>query len=101
MACSPEAIDRTIQFPTRTTASQGMHLDVRQKEPGTKDEGWRYGLSFVGGHYLIQPAPRILAAGYGEKVMKANVGYVDRIIRAIVGIALIAATLTGSIGLWG
>jgi hypothetical protein len=33
--------------------------------------------------------------------MKANVGYVDRIIRAIVGIALIAATLTGSIGLWG
>ena len=42
-----------------------------------------------------------LQRSYGEKVMKANVGYVDRIIRVIVGIALIATTLTGSIGLWG
>ncbi len=33
--------------------------------------------------------------------MKANIGNVDRLIRGVVGLALIAATLTGAIGLWG
>ncbi len=33
--------------------------------------------------------------------MKLNVGTVDRVIRAIIGIALIALTLTGVIGIWG
>ena len=33
--------------------------------------------------------------------MKPNVGTVDRIIRALVGIALIALALTGTIGWWG
>lgn len=30
-----------------------------------------------------------------------NVGGIDRVIRIVVGIALIAATLTGIIGVWG
>lgn len=30
-----------------------------------------------------------------------NVGGIDRVIRIVVGIALIAATLTGAIGVWG
>lgn len=33
--------------------------------------------------------------------MKANVGSIDRIIRIVVGLALIGATLVGAIGLWG
>lgn len=33
--------------------------------------------------------------------MQANVGSVDRIIRIVVGLALISATLSGSIGVWG
>ncbi|SEF78476.1 YgaP family membrane protein [Marinobacterium lutimaris] len=33
--------------------------------------------------------------------MKANVGGIDRILRIIVGIALIAATLTGALPVWG
>ncbi len=33
--------------------------------------------------------------------MKANVGSVDRVLRAGVGIALIGLTLTGTIGAWG
>lgn len=33
--------------------------------------------------------------------MKANVGSVDRVVRAGVGIALIGLTLTGTIGAWG
>ena len=33
--------------------------------------------------------------------MKANIGTIDRVIRAVVGLALIAATLLGYIGLWG
>ena len=33
--------------------------------------------------------------------MKTNVGGIDRILRIIVGIALIALTLTGVIGIWG
>lgn len=33
--------------------------------------------------------------------MKTNVGSVDRIARVIIGLALIALTLTGAIGLWG
>ncbi|MDY7579240.1 DUF2892 domain-containing protein [Herbaspirillum sp. RTI4] len=33
--------------------------------------------------------------------MKANVGTIDRAIRIIVGLALIAATLSGAIGVWG
>jgi hypothetical protein len=33
--------------------------------------------------------------------MQANVGSVDRIIRIVAGLALIAATLLGWIGVWG
>lgn len=33
--------------------------------------------------------------------MKANVGGIDRIARIVVGLLLIALTLTGTIGLWG
>ena len=33
--------------------------------------------------------------------MQANVGGIDRIIRIIVGLALIGATLAGAIGAWG
>jgi hypothetical protein len=33
--------------------------------------------------------------------MQANVGSVDRVIRILVGLGLIAATLLGLIGLWG
>lgn len=33
--------------------------------------------------------------------MKANVGGIDRILRVVVGIALIALTLAGTIGPWG
>ena len=33
--------------------------------------------------------------------MKTNVGNIDRAVRIIVGLALIAATMVGAIGLWG
>jgi hypothetical protein len=33
--------------------------------------------------------------------MKANVGSIDRILRILVGVALIGLTLAGQIGLWG
>lgn len=33
--------------------------------------------------------------------MKTNIGSLDRIARALLGIVLIALTLTGTIGLWG
>jgi hypothetical protein len=33
--------------------------------------------------------------------MKSNVGGIDRILRIVVGLALIALTLTGTIGVWG
>lgn len=33
--------------------------------------------------------------------MKSNVGGIDRILRIVLGIALIALTVTGTIGLWG
>ncbi|HMM70896.1 MAG TPA: DUF2892 domain-containing protein [Rhodocyclaceae bacterium] len=33
--------------------------------------------------------------------MQINVGNTDRIIRGVVGLALIVATLTGAIGVWG
>lgn len=33
--------------------------------------------------------------------MKANVGSVDRIIRILIGVVLIGATLLGLIGAWG
>jgi Protein of unknown function (DUF2892) len=34
-------------------------------------------------------------------MMKVNVGGVDRILRAIVGLVLIGLTITGTIGIWG
>jgi len=34
-------------------------------------------------------------------IMVANVGGIDRILRIVVGIALLAATATGAIGVWG
>lgn len=33
--------------------------------------------------------------------MKANVGTVDRILRIVIGLALIGLTVTGHIGVWG
>ena len=33
--------------------------------------------------------------------MKFNVGGIDRILRIVLGLALIALTLTGTIGVWG
>jgi O-antigen ligase len=33
--------------------------------------------------------------------MKCNVGGVDRILRMVVGLALIALALTGTVGVWG
>ncbi|MGZ5818390.1 MAG: YgaP family membrane protein [Burkholderiaceae bacterium] len=33
--------------------------------------------------------------------MKTNVGSIDRVIRILVGLGLIAATLLGLIGVWG
>lgn len=33
--------------------------------------------------------------------MKSNVGGIDRILRVVLGLALIALTLTGTIGVWG
>ncbi|MGZ3239833.1 MAG: YgaP family membrane protein [Burkholderiaceae bacterium] len=33
--------------------------------------------------------------------MKANVGSIDRVIRIVAGLALIAASLLGLIGVWG
>ena len=33
--------------------------------------------------------------------MKTNVGGIDRILRTVIGLALIALTLTGTIGAWG
>jgi hypothetical protein len=33
--------------------------------------------------------------------MKSNVGGIDRVLRIVVGLALIALTLTGAIGVWG
>ena len=33
--------------------------------------------------------------------MKANVGGIDRILRIVIGLVLIALTLTGTIGVWG
>ncbi len=33
--------------------------------------------------------------------MKTNVGSIDRILRIVLGLALIALTLTGTIGVWG
>ena len=33
--------------------------------------------------------------------MKANVGGIDRILRIVIGLALIAAAATGTVGAWG
>jgi hypothetical protein len=34
-------------------------------------------------------------------MFKSNVGTIDRVLRFVLGLALIALTLTGSIGAWG
>jgi hypothetical protein len=36
-----------------------------------------------------------------ERTMKSNVGGIDRILRIVLGLVLIALTLTGTIGVWG
>ena len=33
--------------------------------------------------------------------MKANVGGIDKVLRIVVGVALVGAAATGTIGLWG
>ncbi len=42
-----------------------------------------------------------LAAAYEEFRMITNVGGVDRIVRIVVGLLLIALAATGTIGAWG
>lgn len=37
----------------------------------------------------------------GTRTMKPNAGTIDRALRALLGIVLIALTLTGTVGLWG
>ncbi len=34
-------------------------------------------------------------------IISANVGGIDRVLRVLVGLALLALTLTGQIGVWG
>jgi O-antigen ligase len=34
-------------------------------------------------------------------MFKSNVGTIDRVLRIVLGLALIALTLTGTIGVWG
>jgi hypothetical protein len=34
-------------------------------------------------------------------MFKTNVGTLDRLLRVVIGLALIALTLTGTIGVWG
>lgn len=34
-------------------------------------------------------------------MFKSNVGTIDRMLRVILGVALLAMTLTGTIGIWG
>jgi hypothetical protein len=41
------------------------------------------------------------AASAQEHAMKSNVGGIDRILRIVLGLALLALTLTGTIGVWG
>jgi Protein of unknown function (DUF2892) len=36
-----------------------------------------------------------------HSMFKSNVGGIDRILRIVAGLALIAMTLTGTIGIWG
>jgi Protein of unknown function (DUF2892) len=36
-----------------------------------------------------------------ENIMSTNVGGIDRILRIVAGIVLLALTLTGTIGVWG
>jgi len=37
----------------------------------------------------------------GERIMKSNVGGIDRVLRVIVGIVLIVLAATGVVGWWG
>jgi hypothetical protein len=37
----------------------------------------------------------------GKSTMKVNVGTVDRVVRVVVGLALIGFAATGTIGAWG
>jgi Inner membrane protein YgaP-like, transmembrane domain len=46
-------------------------------------------------------ASRRFAFAVEENEVKVNVGTMDRIARAVLGVALIAATLSGLIGVWG
>lgn len=43
----------------------------------------------------------LLSLTLGEATMKINEGGMDRVLRVILGIGLIALTLTGTIGAWG
>ena len=36
-----------------------------------------------------------------EVIMKANVGTIDRVLRIVVGLALIGLAATGTVGVWG
>lgn len=47
------------------------------------------------------PAPHPAAPFERLAMFKSNVGTVDRIARALLGVVLIALTLTGAIGAWG
>jgi len=49
------------------------------------------------------PSPRHVAGGYAhrESTMKRNVGGLDRILRIVAGLVLIALAVTGTVGAWG
>lgn len=52
------------------------------------------------------PCPHTADSGHltacsPETLMKTNVGGIDRILRIVLGLVLIALTLTGTIGVWG
>ena len=36
-----------------------------------------------------------------EQIMKVNTSKIDRVVRVVVGLALLAAAVTGNIGAWG
>jgi hypothetical protein len=49
----------------------------------------------------MRRAATFLFSLYLESDMTKNVGGIDRILRIVVGIALIAAAATGTVGVWG
>ena len=49
----------------------------------------------------VPATPHRPSSPTGARPIKSNVGGIDRILRIVIGLALIALTLTGTIGVWG